>query len=275
MGNLRTSESAEPTWGITRLFQRRPHRAIVARWACTEPVRQDAYHIRYHGYLSHSHIKPDESESWSDQFDHAIYAPSIVIYDDNRPVGTVRLCTYDPAGPRSMSQALPSADLFDLTLNRVSGHFGISDRRPKIVEISKLAKLPEYESDFHITMALFKMLKLVVAALYADIIIVAVRAQHMNLYRRLGFEVAETPRLFTKDNVVLGLMACLPVQYRSIEERAEAMFRKPGTLKAEAGLHVAKLLLQGKPVDVFPDPVLKEKLRSFDDKSSWGWFKFA
>lgn len=234
------------------LFERLQRRAIVARYACNRRIIQHAYHIRYRGYLSHGYIVPHATEQLTDQFDDVAKAPSVVVYDNNHPVGTLRLCAYDPTKTIPLVDALPSAALFEMTQANIQRRFDLRRSDMRLTEVSKLAKLPEYESDLVITMALFKMLKVLVAAAASEIVFVAVRVQHMKLYQRLGFEVIEEPRLFAKDNVVLGLMACRPTDFNIIEDRAERIFREPDALKAAQLVQTAEQFFQGKDVDVFP-----------------------
>lgn len=236
------------------LLDRSQRRAIVARYACTRRTMAHAYHVRYRGYLSHGYIAPHETEQLTDQFDDVAKAPSVVVYDDEQPVGTLRLCSYDPAKTIVMADALPSAALFELTPAKIRRRFGLKRDQMRLTEVSKLAKMPEYESDLVITMALFKMLKVLVAAAASEIVFVAVRVQHMRLYQRLGFEVIEAPRLFAKNNVVLGLMACRPNDFGAIEDRAEKIFREPDALKAAELAHTAEQFFKGRAVDVFPAP---------------------
>lgn len=231
---------------------RRARRSLVARYACTDPTKEQAYRIRYQGYLSHGYIAPHPKEILFDQFDHETRAPSVVIYDDDHAVGTVRLCSFDSAQPGNLADTLPSGALFELTDETIRARFGITEPEIRAIEVSKLAKMPAYESDLLVTMALFKMLKILVTAMRTHVVFVAVRVSHMSLYRRLGFEVFEQPRHFVKDNVVLGLMACLPSDFRSIEDRAERIFREPESLKANQSHDVARKFFKGEDVEVFP-----------------------
>jgi hypothetical protein len=232
--------------------ERRVCRSLVARYACTHTRKEHAYRIRYQGYLSHGYIAPHPNGILFDHFDHEIRAPSVVIYDDNQAVGTIRLCSFDSAQPGDLIDRLPSAGLFGLTKEKICARFRIDDHEIRAIEVSKLAKIPAYESDLHVTMALFKMLKILVTAMRTQVVFVAVRVPHMNLYRRLGFEVIEQPRHFSKDNVVLGLMACQPSDFGSIEDRAERIFREPDSLKSNQRDDTANKFFKGEDIEIFP-----------------------
>jgi hypothetical protein len=233
-------------------LDRRARRSLVARYACTGSTKEQAYRIRYQGYLSHGYIAPHPKEILSDQFDDETLAPSIVIYEEDDAVGTVRLCSFDSAKPGNLVDTLPSGELFGLTNENIRARFRITEPEIRAIEVSKLAKIPAYESDLLVTMALFKMLKILVTAMRTHVVFVAVRVPHMSLYRRLGFEVFEQPRHFIKDNVVLGLMACLPSDFRSIEDRAERIFREPDSLKANQSHDAAGKFFKGEDIEIFP-----------------------
>ncbi len=231
---------------------RRVRRSLQARYACTSPIKEQAYRIRYEGYLSHGYIEANPKEVLCDHFDDEFHAPSVVIYDDCKAVGTVRLCNFDSTQPGSAIDRLPSGELFELTAEKIRARFCPDVPDVRAIEISKLAKIPECESDLWVTMALFKMLKIVATAMRTHVVFASVRVPHMNLYRRLGFEIVEEPRYFAKDNIVLGLMACRPNDFRSIQDRAERIFHGPKALGTNEIQETAATFFRGEVVDVFP-----------------------
>ncbi len=227
------------------------HRRILARYACTPRIKEDAYHTRYRGYLRHGFIKPRPEQSLSDHFDDDPHAPSVVVYDQDQPVGTVRACQYDPARQICPTKALPSGSLFKLTAEKLNARFGHDGQSVRAVEISKLAKVPEHESDLCVTLALFKMIKILTLAASAQVMLVAVRVPHMALYRRLGFHVVEPPRHFAKDDVVLGLMACPSNDFYATQERAEHIFGRPQSFRGTDIQKTASKLFKGEVIEVF------------------------
>jgi hypothetical protein len=244
-------------------LDRRVRRSLIARYACTNPRKEHAYRIRYQGYLSHGYIAPHPHESLSDQFDDERRAPSVVIYDGDRAVGTVRLCAFNSDQSGDVVDTLPSGKLFELTEERIRARFGIVEPHIRVIEVSKLAKIPAYESDFQVTMALFKMLKLLATAMRTQVVLVAVRVPHMNLYRRLGFTVFEEPRHFIKDDVILGLMECRASDFRSIEDQAERIFREPDSLKANQKHDTANRFFKGEDIEIFPPSFGGNKAESY------------
>ncbi len=237
---------------VTSLVKR-ARRSLIARYACTKSTQEQAYRVRYQGYLSHGYIAPHTKEILSDEFDHETRASSLVIYEKGHAVGTVRLCSFDSAQSGNLVDALPSGKLFNLTGEKIRDGFQITEPEIRVTEVSKLAKLPVYESDFLVTMALFKMLKILVTSMRTQVVFAAVRVPHMSLYRRLGFTVFEQPRHFFKDDVILGLMACLSSDFGSIEERAERIFREPESLKSDKKQDVAAKFFRGEDIEVFPE----------------------
>lgn len=231
---------------------RRVRRSLQARYACTFPIKEQAYRIRYEGYLAHGYIDANPRGILYDHFDDEYHAPSVVIYDNGKAVGTVRLCNFDSTQSTSVIDKLPSAELFELTAEKIRTRFceNVSDVRA--IEISKLAKIPECESDLGITMALFKMLKIVAIAMRTHVVFASVRVPHMSLYSRLGFRIVEEPRYFAKDNIVLGLMACQPDDFRSIQDRAERIFHGPKALGTNEIHETAATFFRGEIIDVFP-----------------------
>lgn len=227
------------------------HRQILARYACTPRIKEDAYHTRYRGYLRHGFIKPCPEQILSDHFDDDPHAPSVVVYDQDRPVGTVRACQYDPARQICPTKALPSGSLFKLTDENLNAWFGHDGQSVRAVEISKLAKVPERQSDLCVTMALFKMIKILTLAARAQVMLVAVRVPHIALYRRLGFHVVEPPRHFAKDDVILGLMACPADNFHATQERAERIFGKPQSFHGTDIQKTASKLFKGEAIEVF------------------------
>jgi hypothetical protein len=226
-------------------------RRLLARYACTPRIKDDAYRTRYRGYLRHGFIKPHPEQRLTDHFDDTPHAPSIVVYDQDKPVGTVRACQYDPAHHPCPTLALPSGGLFELTAENIHTRFACEGRSGCAIEISKLAKIPESESDLWVTLALFRMINILVLAARAHVVLVAVRVPHMVVYRRLGFEMVESPRHFAKDDVVLGLMACRAADFQAAQCRAERIFRKPRSLSVVDIQKISSRLLNGDAVDVF------------------------
>ena len=65
----------------------------VARLAVADSVREDAYRVRYRSYVAGGHIEPNASGLFKDVYDDMPNASTIVIYDRDVPIASVRTCT--------------------------------------------------------------------------------------------------------------------------------------------------------------------------------------
>ena len=103
-------------------FEARQVRTVVplrqthpARLALDPQTKRDAYRLRYDSYLTSGYIEPNQDRFFQDQYDDLPNCQTIVIYDEDLPVASVRTCTLSLAS----GQRTPASDAFPEEVNEL------------------------------------------------------------------------------------------------------------------------------------------------------------
>ncbi len=192
--------------------------ALIARLAQTPDVLKDAWAVRHRAYASHGYIDPREDCLFSDPCDHFPTTTVTVLYKDERPVGTVRICLHAPDSFDDETSTLPAMEVFGPEIaNLMIPGAGVS-RRPRIVEIMRLATDPSVTGQRDVALALFMAAGYVMWHLQVNGAVCAVRRHHIPIYRRLGFEQITDARPYPKLKFETALMARMAASTEALRD---------------------------------------------------------
>lgn len=206
----------------TTATYRRPQRAepaihsgLTARIAADRRTRADAFQLRYTSFLAGGFIDPSPSGMFSDPYDDKPNCQSIVIYKDDRPVASVRLCVLDTDPARGGWDEIPACKTFPSEIAALLGDAQSqgTGRHAMAVEIGRLVRHPDYASDFELVFVLFRFVSFMVLKLEADMMLSCVRANHVPFYRRLNFQKIAGPRLYPGVKFETNLVVCQARDY--------------------------------------------------------------
>ncbi|WP_174502378.1 N-acyl amino acid synthase FeeM domain-containing protein [Acidiphilium sp. C61] len=187
----------------------------TARIAVTPELMREAAKVRYDGYLSYGYIEAHRDKLFTDGYDAAANSRTVVIYRDYRPAATIRVTLLDLDGRWPSADKVPSMDIFGAEILALGETAMRAGRSGRIVEINRFASAPSFANDRTLIIAAFRMVAYLRLYFDADLMINAVRTQHMPMYRRLGFKKIEEPRQYPNLNFSTGLMAMFPEQYET------------------------------------------------------------
>ena len=159
--------------------------SYLGRLAVTESVRRDAYRVRYRSYVAGGYIQPNATGLFSDAYDEMPNARTIVLYDQDVPLASVRTCTL----ARGTELTSPAREAFpeevDALLAKPADAFA-----GRGIETNRLVRSPEAENIQGLVFLLFRMAAYVAIRSHAQIHVACARANHAPFYKRMGYEVA-------------------------------------------------------------------------------------
>ncbi len=191
----------------------------VARLAVADSVRDDAFRVRYRSYVAGGHIEPNASGLFKDVYDDMPNASTIVIYDRDVAIASVRTCTL----ARGTDLTSPARDAFrdevDDLLTRDKG----SPFSGRGIEVTRLVRSPEAENNQGLVFLLYRMAGYVALCAHSQVHLACVRANHAPFYRRLGYEAASDLRPYPGLSCPMRLMASDRVRYDKVRHAVPAM----------------------------------------------------
>ena len=190
-----------------------------AQIAWTDDLRQRAYRIRYQGFADGGFIAQDQ-EAMIDKFDYEDSSVTVLLFRDGSPAATIRICLYDPGGVWTSATELPGMVIFRDEIFQLAKQLDTDHRSARIIEITRLARDPAFANDKTIILSAFRIVAYLRLHYDADVMINVVRAHHMPMYRRLGFQKLEEPRPYPNlTNYEAGLMAMFRPDYENALKR--------------------------------------------------------
>ena len=146
-----------------------------------ESLKNDAYSVRYHSYVSVKFITENDSGLFIDQFDHLANNFTFLLKKEQKPVATLRASVYRKQlnwlGMPCLSEG------FDNEINE------LADKFDYIIEVNRLAVLPG-QGDFNAVapLALFTNMILMQRAFPNAAMVCAASSSHKRFYQRLGMK---------------------------------------------------------------------------------------
>lgn len=220
--------------------------SLTARLALDDQTKADAYAIRHASYLSGGYIDPHPGGLFSDSDDLLPNSRCVVVYKENRPVASVRLCTLDYTPGLTGWDEIPASRIFPEEVAQLAAN--VPHGRPaKLMEINRLVRHPDYATDYQLSFVLFRFVYFMVREDEADMTLSCVRRNHTPFYKRLHFEYVAGPRRYAGVKFETNLMACYDTVYDDVAKDTPFVGNLTGSRSAYAGL------LHGETVKVFQE----------------------
>ncbi len=207
----------------------RPHRSeraerlvrsqLTARMTLDRKTRTQAFALRHASYLAGGYIDERLSGLFSDPYDDLPNCVSIVVYKEELPVASVRLCTLDldPAMPDWLD--IPARHVFAPEVEQMLAGLPRQSGAPRVIEINRLVRHPDYANDFELVFVLFRFVAFMVTRRRIDMMLSCVRRNHQTFYKRLDFETIAGPRSYPELKFDTNLMVCPGGQFHDIINR--------------------------------------------------------
>lgn len=193
----------------------RPHHneQLEAQLALSCQSKEAAYRIRYEAYNSYGFVAQRENGIFSDAYDERSNCQTTLVFKHGVAVATIRIASYEPERSDTDYHCVQAMEIFEPEINSALNRIRFDGRSPRAVEIGKLARLPGYTRDLDVLFALFRTVGYLILDRDVDVVFNAVRAHHMPMYRRFGFQQLEAPRQYPGLTFQTGLMACFRTSY--------------------------------------------------------------
>lgn len=187
--------------------------SIEAQVVTDASLSETAFRIRYRAYRSYGYIGMRDSGMFHDEYDERPNFRTVVVFKDNVPAATVRVSLSDAGRFRPEENRLQAMEIFGHEIEAATGTLGIADHSPRIMEIAKLARAPEFANDIDVVFALYRAAGYFILHYDADIVFNAVRRHHLPMYRRFGFEQLTELRAYPGLDFETALMACFKSRF--------------------------------------------------------------
>lgn len=182
--------------------------SVAAQLANSTTLMEDVYKIRHAGYFSYGYIAEQPDGRFVDKYDRLPNVRTAIVYKDQKPAATVRLCLLDLDNPGPGSSTIPAMEIFGNEITALMGPGSGGQRRA--VEVTRLARHPDFANDKSVIHALFRVVGYLILFYDADLVLNACRPHHVPMYRRFGFQKMEEPRQYPN----LTYKACLMAYFR-------------------------------------------------------------
>jgi hypothetical protein len=205
-----TGETRKPV-GIRPI--RRSNEGIEAQLVDDRGLHEVAFHLRYKAYRSYQYISDRPDQLFSDRYDEQSNCRTVIVFKNGNPAATVRVSVFAPDRPDARGLKLQAMEIFGTEIDDTMAALRLPDRQPRVMEIAKLARLPEFAKDIEVVFALYRVAGYFILQNDADIVFSAVRAHHVPMYRRFGFQELTPPRAYPGLSFTTALMACFRTSY--------------------------------------------------------------
>jgi hypothetical protein len=185
--------------------RRKTYSAVVAT---EETSYRDVFSLRHASYLDSGFIDPQPGALFSDAFDHLPNSSTIIVYEESRPVASVRVCflsSQDRNAP--VAHAFP-AEVEAILSETAPGRAGIT-----AAEITRLVRSPDSANNQGLVFLLYRLAGHLVLRADVQMILSSVRRNHMPFYRRLGFIHVAGPSAYPGLSCPMSLMKCPRSEY--------------------------------------------------------------
>ena len=210
---------------------------------------REALALRYEAYVAAGYLAPRSEALFSDTHDNSSLSKTVVLYNQGEPAASVRVCMLGHRDGNERPGDLPAAAMFRHEIDTCLDGEAAGGRRPRAVEITRLACSPHHARDITLLMGLYHIVGYLILHFRADIIFAAVTVNHAPFYRRMGFREIAPARDYPGLDVQTLLMGCRTSEHRGI----------PGKLMSLAEISLSDDtylgLVTGQPVPVFGERV--------------------
>ena len=222
-----------------RQRQARSPRGFYARAAIDPHTRRDAFRLRHICYHSKGYIDARPDGEFSDPHDMVASNTTIVIYEDGKPLGSVRVCSADKGAAQPEARQLPLAHSFPEDLDRL-----LSDDA-RALEINRLVCHPAHAQSQGLVFMLMRMSVFLIQKHDPDFVISCVRSNHVGFYKRLRFEHVAGPRPYAGLKFTTNFLACGREKFGMLRRVVPALRINAAETEVYAGM------MRGEAVPVF------------------------
>lgn len=197
------------------VLSKRRAKTYTAVVALDASVRRDAFALRHSSYLDSGFIEPRVGGLFHDEFDDLDNVATIVVYDNGRPVASVRVCF--------ISRAVRDAPAHHAFPDEVDAILATAPRNRKgfeVAEITRLVRSPDEANNQGLVFLLYRLAGGLALKDDVQIILSSVRRNHIPFYRRIGFVDVVGPRAYPGLNCPMHLLKCSRADY----DRVRATF---------------------------------------------------
>ncbi len=196
---------------------------ITAQLVLDDAGFREAQALRYEAYLGAGYLSPKDDRLFSDPHDANPGSRTLVVYSDGDPAASIRVCVLGSGDAGSEAGELPASAMFRDEIDAHLDELGTDGRRPRAVEITRLARSPRYSRNVALVLGLYHVAGYLILHFHADVIFAAVTTNHTPFYRRMGFRQIAAPRDYPGLSVQTVLMSCLIGEHRGIPGRTLAL----------------------------------------------------
>lgn len=213
----------------------------TARLAASAKVQDDAYRLRYRSYLAGGFIGENPSGRFHDHYDEMLNASTVVLYDDEAPVASVRVCLLE----RGSDYTSPAMDTFPQEVGTLLSARPNDAFAGRAIEVTRLVRSPEAENNQGLVFLLYRIAGYIALCHHTQIFLACVRSNHAPFYRRLGYSAASEPRPYPGLSCKMQLMASDRPRYDQVRLKVPMM--DPMT----DATHNLEAFYEGGPVRLF------------------------
>jgi hypothetical protein len=215
--------------------------SYTARLATSEKVREDAYRLRYRSYLVGGFIEENPSGIFRDHYDNMFNADTVVLYDDEVPVASVRVCLLE----RGTDFTSPAMDTFPEEVSALLNASPNDAFAGRAIEVTRLVRSPEAENNQGLVFLLYRIAGYIALCHHTQIFLACVRSNHSPFYKRLGYWAASEPQPYPGLSCKMQLMASDRQRYDQIRVKVPMMDPMTDTTYNLEGFY------EGEPVRLF------------------------
>jgi hypothetical protein len=167
------------------------------------PMLDRVYSMRYRSYSAEGYIDEDSSGKFIDEHDNRPNSVCFLGYHQNKVVGSIRTCFYDPKA----SNEIPIMEVFEKELKNSIGY------ENSFLEPNKFVVEPSFQRRGGIQ-ARFLLLGTAVEEAVrrnSSSIVVAVRPEHIRFYQMFGGKLASEAKSYPHLKFETVLMVCTDV----------------------------------------------------------------
>ncbi|HWX50482.1 MAG TPA: hypothetical protein VNZ61_20720 [Roseomonas sp.] len=215
--------------------------SYAARLATSAKVREDAYRLRYRSYLAGGFIGENPSGMFRDDYDDMFNADTVVLYDDEAPVASVRVCLLE----RGTDYTSPAMDTFPEEVSALLNANPNDAFAGRAIEVTRLVRSPEAENNQGLVFLLYRIAGYIALCHHTQIFLACVRSNHAPFYKRLGYSAASEPQPYPGLSCKMLLMASDRKRYDQIRVKVPMMDPMTDTTHNLEGFY------EGEPVQLF------------------------
>lgn len=188
---------------------RNAERSYTVQRALDQNTRRDAYSLRYRSYLNSGYIDHRPDGLFTDDYDLLSSSHTVVVYQDEKPVASVRVCFLSA----NNIETAPAGSAYP---DEVGGLLAGLPKRPgkhQALEITRLVRSPEAENNQGLVFLLLRLAGYFAIQEDVQLLFSCVRQNHVPLYRRMGNSVVGDLRPYPGLKFSTQLLACPRAAY--------------------------------------------------------------